>query len=116
MNLSDLMARHARRDLTRLNQCGEPVTWHFADGSPDREFRAVIDRQLLEPMNGIGVTAGAVRGARVWVPRDSTSGVERVVEGDDVTVRLRIGYPPARCRVVETLSEDEGGFLVQVLQ
>lgn len=113
MNLDALMARHART-LVRASRGGESVTWHFADGSPDRSFLAIVDRQLLEPLNTIGIPGAAALAARVWVPRGAAEGVETVSEGDQVSVVLRLGFPAARCRITSVVSEDAGGYLVQV--
>jgi hypothetical protein len=116
VTLRDLMAQHARGVLTRPDHCGEPVTWHFASGAADRSFNAVVNRLMLEQLNSVGTVAAVVKAATVFVPNDSTLGVTSVADGDEISVALRLGAAPVRCRVAEVLSEDEGGFLVRCVQ
>ena len=58
----------------------------------------------------------AVLEAVVFLPfsTDPSRGVVAVQDGDELWCSLVDGATPVRCRIIETLSEDEGGFLVRV--
>lgn len=112
MTLRETMARHARTTLVRLDHHGEEVTYHFQDGTPDRVVQAVVDRRRLEPRDGD--TRLAAMTATVFLPRHDTLGVEAFTDGDEITLPMRLGATPVRRRITELLSEDEGGFELEV--
>lgn len=116
MNLPDLMRRHAESAIANSAHLAEEATWHYAGGGQDRQVRVVVNRQQLEPANGIGGTAASARSARVWLARNSINGVTAVADGDEITVAIRLGAPPERCRIVEVVTEGHGGFLLQVMR
>lgn len=116
MTLDDLMRRHGEKVLGLTRQCAEDAVWHFADGSEDRDVRVVVHRQLLEPVNATGQVGGAVHLARVFIARNENNGVLRVAAGDEITLVMRVGAAASRCRIVEILSEDPGGFELQVMR
>lgn len=112
MTLRDRMRRDASRALTRLAHFGETVTYHQAEGQA-LVVRAVVNRSMLQAMEGESNLA--VRSATVFLPAGD-DGVTAIADADEISLPLRIGGPVVRCRIIETLAEDEGGFLVRVVQ
>jgi hypothetical protein len=114
VDLRDLMRRHARGPLVRLTHHGETAVYTPAGGDPI-DVDVVVDRKDVEPAIP-GAPARAVRlTAHVFLPRgDGTTGVAAVNPGDTLTLPMRLGAAAKVARVVAILSQDEGGFLLEV--
>lgn len=95
---------------------GEGVTFHPVGGGASRTFPAVVNRDRLQQIGRNQDLGTAAREATVFLPYSATAteGVVTVADGDELTLPLQLGQPAVRCRILETLSEDEGGFLVRV--
>lgn len=115
MTLRDRMARDALA-IARADHHGETVVFHAAAGGDPRSFLAVPNRDRLAALGRDPDLGAAAREATVFLPRnaDPALGVEVVEDGDELEVVLQLGKPAVRCRIAETLSEDDGGFLVRV--
>lgn len=111
MTLRETMARHALI-LTRLDHFGEELVYAFKAGGT-RTVRAVVDRLDIEPAMP-GQPQIKVRRAHVCIPRDATLGITAVVNGDKVTMAMRVGEAPEVARVRRIVTQDEGFFLVEV--
>lgn len=108
MTLRDAMRRDAAR-ITSLNDFGEVVTVYLPHRAGIR-VRAIVNRQRLEQV--VGESMLAVRGADVFVP--AGFGIEAWPNGTEVELPVKLGEGPSRCRSVDVLTEDEGGWLVRV--
>lgn len=124
--------RRMRRDsraLVRPQHHGELVTFipHpigelptnsmlEAIGQAPQTFHAVVDRSRRQPLGDNRDLGASVLEAVVFLPfsTDPSRGVVAVQDGDELWCSLVDGATPVRCRIIETLSEDEGGFLVRV--
>jgi len=124
------MRRHAQA-LVRVEHAGELVTFvpHPSGllptnavlapiGDGPQTFPAVVNRQRREPLGGDREIGAVAFEALVFLPfsTDPTQGVLSVEDGDELWCSLVEGQTPVRCRIVETLNEDAGGFLVRVQQ
>lgn len=107
-----MMARHARTTLTRHSHHGEDILYQSIEGS-ETTVRAVVDRRDVEPIDGV-MPAIARLVCNVFIPRDATVGVLTVLPGDRVTLAMRLGDDAVEARVTRIVSQDEGGFLVEV--
>lgn len=102
-----MMARHARTTLTRLDHYGEEILY------VDRTVRAVVERRDVEPLDG-EMPAIARLTCTVFIARDAVTGITAVAPGDEVTLAMRLGDGDTVARVTRIISQDEGGFLVEV--
>jgi hypothetical protein len=107
-----MMARHARVTLTRYSHHGEDILYRSAGGS-EVTVRAVVERRDVEPIDGV-MPAIARLACTVFIARDATVGVLAIAPGDVVTLAMRLGDEPVDARVTRIVSQDEGGFLVEV--
>lgn len=112
MTLRDMMARHARITLTRLSHYGEQVTFTPAGGT-SRTVRVVVTRLDVEALSP-DVQRVARKTANVFVPRDATVGTLTIAPGDTFTMAMRLGEATQVVRVRRIISQDEGGFEVEV--
>lgn len=108
MTLRDAMRRDAAR-ITSLSDFGELVTVYLP-GKAGVRLRAVVNRHRLETFAGEAMLA--VRGADVFIP--AGFGIESMPNGAEVEVPVKLGEAPTRCRSVDVLTEDEGGWLVRI--
>lgn len=111
MTLRDLMAQHAR-EVTRLDHLGEPVTIHPVSGDPDRIVNAVVNRQVLEPYGDDPRDTATIQAATVFV---SFQDLPFVDDGDEITMPIRLGAAPVRCRIAEVVDSDELGWTLRVV-
>lgn len=112
MNLKAMMARHARRVLVRLDHYGETVTYTPVGGVAV-QVQAVVERKDVEPLDEQISAVGRLL-CQVFIARDAAVGVLAVAPGDTMTLALRMGAEPVAARVTRILSQDEGGFLIEV--
>lgn len=113
MTLRELMARHARTTLTRLDHFGEEAIYVFKSGAPNRTVRCVVDRLDLEPSSPSVPQVARLR-ARVAIPVDDVVGVTAVVPGDKLQLSMRLGAAAVTTRLTRIVSQDEGMILVEV--
>ncbi|MBL8752266.1 MAG: hypothetical protein JNK15_03110 [Planctomycetes bacterium] len=106
------MARDARTILVRADHHGELVTYRFRAGGT-RQFLAVVNR-LEKTGAAPGIEQISVLRAHVFVPRHATNGITQVTTGDRIDLAMRIGDEVTTARVEDVLSQDEGGFLLEV--
>lgn len=107
-----MMARHARVTLTRLSHYGEEITYTPAGGAA-RTVRAVVSRLDVEPLSP-DVQRVARKTANVFVPRHATIGTLTIAPGDTFTLAMRLGDAVQTVRIRRIISQDEGGFEVEV--
>lgn len=111
MSLRDLMQRHARGPLVRLDHFGEEVV-HIDGEGTETTVKAVVDRLDVEP------SAGSPRVARmtavVAFPRDGENGVGAVAKGDELRLAMTVGDDPVEARIRRIVSQDEAMFVVEV--
>lgn len=112
MTLRDLMNRHARTVLTRIDHFGETVTYVFKAGG-SRQVRAVVNRLDVQPA-GPGVSQIGRQTATVFIARHATDGVMSHTKGDKLELALELGGDEVEARIVRVIDEDEGGFLLEV--
>lgn len=117
---ADGLGRRLRADarkITTTRHHGELVTYlSSVPGAPGRNLRAIVQRNRLQALGAEREIGAAVLEALVWLPFDvdPARGVVAVAIGDELVCVLQEGATAIRCRIVETVSEDAGGFLVRV--
>jgi len=113
MSLRDLMGRHARGPLVRLDHNGESIVYRPKGGGTPVTMAVVVDRSLrLDPISDQHSRVAA-RAAVVFVPRGA--GVDTVAAGDQMDIAIEDEQGAVvRCRVDEILSSDAGGWTVRV--
>jgi hypothetical protein len=114
MSLRDLMARNAVA-IMAADGINEPATYHFRSGAPDRSFNVIVRHEQIDPLGPDDRDTATVQMADVFVPVSATAGIETYAEGDEITLSIRYGLPPRRCRIVEELSASPMGFLLRVV-
>lgn len=104
-----MMARHAAGPLVRASHHGETVTYTAPDAAGD--VTAVVDRLDVEPLDGAAQVAR--RTAIVFLPTSELP-VSSVEPGHTLRLPMRIGETAVACRITRIISQDEGGYLVEV--
>lgn len=112
MTLRELMARHARTTLTRLDHFGEEATYVFTNGTT-RTVRCVVDRLGRVP-SAPNVPQIAKLRAHVAIPVDATVGITAYTPGDKMELAMRLGAAPVTVKVTEPISTDEGMIVLEV--
>lgn len=113
MSLHQLMAQHAAQ-IVQGEHADEVATYHFADGSPDRSVRVIMSREVAADLGGDPADTATIQEATAFLANNATIGITTWSNGDEITVPIRYGQPPVRCRIVEELSSGPMGFVLRI--
>jgi hypothetical protein len=113
MGLRDILAADAAA-FVNPSDFGETVLYYDGGGDASREVDVLIFRE--EPAPEQDLTMGArFHVVDVFVARDAERGVLQPTLTDEIELELRPGdATPTRCRVVQIVQRDAGGYLLRV--
>lgn len=109
MSLHDFEAEAALA-MTSTDLNGETATLYPKAGG-SRSVQVVVDREgIVADEDG----DGAIELVTVFISSDATLGVTEIVDGDQLELEFEIGKGAVRGRIEKILTQDAGGFLLEV--
>jgi hypothetical protein len=112
MGLRDVLAADAAA-FTALADFGEEARYFDQGVGEGRVVHVHVFRE--EPETNSDLTVGArFHGASLFIARNATTGVTNPTRADEIELSLRPGEAVQRCRVVEVMQADAGGYMLGV--
>lgn len=117
MTLRDVLRRHARGPLTRLDHFGELVDFKQAGATTWQiGVHAVVDRKGRQ-VHELGDRRLELLTALLWVPADAAAvaGIPSPQNGARFRFAMDLGGAIVETRWQRTLEVDEGGYQLEVV-